>query len=167
MLRFKIFILMAFSLCLSPSILLAENATMNATNANNLESAITLDSYDSFIQVENKDLITPGWIQFNLQAKQGITALITANINQGNLDMAFFDQYGNNINASNNVTNGTSGIISYTPTVSGIYYLRVDGDNGARGNYDLAVFNAWFNPGITDSSRDFFRNGGMDFKVWI
>ncbi len=175
MIKLRIFMIIIFLFILSPSIVLGNNDTMDATHATTFDSAINLKSYDSFLQVEDEDLSTPGWIQFDLQARQGITAAITASINQGNLDMVLFDQYGNSIDSFNNVTNSTTGTITYTPTVSGTYYLRIDGDYGAAGTYDLAVFNAWFNPGITDVSRSFFSSrstakyiasGGFDLSSY-
>ena len=79
MLKLKIFMIMILLFILLPYVVvLGNDATMDATHATTFDSAINLKSYDPFLQVKDEDLSTPGWIQFDLQARQGITAAITA-----------------------------------------------------------------------------------------
>jgi hypothetical protein len=103
---------------------------------------------------------TETWYKFDMPAGQGFSVTLTPHVNVGRMHLNVYEPGytpGDGAMASATyLTNGTTGIVSYTPTVGGTHYVRVVPIEGAKGNYDLAVYNAWFNCGATDTMRDFF-----------
>jgi len=84
--------------------------------------------------------------------------VLDSHLTSGYLDFGLFDAFGNEIAGSDdsNIYDGENGKFSKTATVSGVYYIKIWGSSDAAGTYDLAVYNAWFNPGVTDSQRDYY-----------
>ena len=57
------------------------------------------------------------------------------------------------------IADGERGIAEKTIAQTGTYYLKVwqYGTAVTEGSYDLAVYNAWYNPGATDEAREYFQ----------
>ncbi len=139
---------------------LAEYTAEDVAGAVDPEHAVSLPFFDKALRVEYPGTVT--WYSMDLVAGHGYTIMLEAHMNSGGLDFALFESDGaTEIADSNdsNLTDGQIGIAEKTIARSGIYYLRVCqyGTAVTEGNYDLAVYNAWYNPGMTDADRDYFQ----------
>jgi hypothetical protein len=121
--------------------------------ANTRATAFPLPLFDAPF---NTEVCGDTWYSFNLKAGEGFTTTLTPHINLGRVVMYLYDPNGNGISNTGSVYDGGTGRISHRPTIGGTYYLRVISYDGAYGNYDLAVYRAWFNAGVTDSQRSFY-----------
>jgi hypothetical protein len=98
------------------------------------------------------------WYPVHLCAGQGISIVLSAQMVSEGLDFGLFDAMGIEIGGSNDssITDGQTGIAEKTVHQTGTYFIKIWGSSGATGNYDLRIYNAWFNAGVTDSDRDYF-----------
>ena len=121
--------------------------------------------FDKPFRVEYPGAAT--YYQFNLTANQGVTIALTGHINSGSLQMALYDPAGVLLSYGSNSTSevydptsdGETNLISFKAKSSGIYKLKVYSYSGTpQGSYDLAFYNAWYNPGVTDSQRSFYSS---------
>ena len=94
------------------------------------------------------------WFRFNVQAGQGFTAVLNVHFNEGRVYLYFLNENGETLINDGWISNGQTGIVEKKFEANGTYYIYVTGD--AVGDYDLALYNAWFNSGIDDSNRDFY-----------
>ncbi|MDD5298371.1 MAG: S8 family serine peptidase, partial [Rhodocyclaceae bacterium] len=117
-------------------------------------TALALPVWD---KPSNQAVVVGGstWYAMDLVAGQGVTVLLTAHVTNGNLYAYLRDASGIQLDSAW-AYNDQSLSFSFTATTSGKYYVEVSGNNADAGSYDLAVYNAWFNANITDSSRDYY-----------
>jgi len=114
----------------------------------------------SFNQSHNKNYdssIDNGehWWKFDAQANEGITVALTANLNAGHVYVYLYDINGTNLGLEGPISDGQTQFFSEQIAATGTYYLKVWSNVPATGNYDLAVYSAWHNAGITDQNRGF------------
>ncbi len=100
--------------------------------------------------------------KLNLNSGDGVAIALTPNINSGIVDVILRDPYGNQIDYSYNISNGYTGIIEHIAGSTGDYFLRIE---GSAGRYELGVYNAWHNSGITDFTHSF--NHSMNTAKYI
>ncbi len=134
-------------------------------DAISIATAYSVPVYDEKFTVEHSGTTT--WFSFDLAAGEGCTVVLNAHLNRGGLDMDLYDATGTHLASSSdsNITNGQQGLLGQTVTATGTYYIRVTEDSNAFGNYDLGVYNAWFNPGVVDCQREF--NGSFNTAYWV
>lgn len=99
----------------------------------------------------------PTWYKLDLVAGQGIYLALNAGFSTaGSIGLLLYDEHGHVIGQSDNmaISGGESTMIDTTVSLTGTYYAVVTGDSYV-GNYDLIPYSSWFNPGSTDSERDF------------
>ena len=138
-----------------------------ADNAVSLATAAAIPALDIPFTAELPADAAASFYAMNLEAGQDITVSLSPRINVGNLDFSLLDHTGATIaavddiyGAADCVVTGTTslqrGVITATITLDGDYYVKIDHDDGAYGNIDLAVYNGWENAGTTDCDRDFY-----------
>ena len=123
-------------------------------------NALVLPSPDA--KIHSEYIGTSTWYAVDLVAGNGYSIVLTTTMNSGGLDFGLYEADGvTEIVGSNdvNLTDGQTGIAEKTIARSGTYYLRVFqyGTAVTEGSYDLAIYNAWFNPGVTDVDRDYYK----------
>ncbi|ETR68879.1 MAG: hypothetical protein OMM_10083, partial [Candidatus Magnetoglobus multicellularis str. Araruama] len=97
---------------------------------------------------------------FNLKRGQGITASITPYINENkNFYLYIYDQDNQQLYQKSYIKDNQTDYIDYMATVDGKYYVKVSCDTNTHGIYHIGFYNAWFNPGISDTDRDFYSSG--------
>ena len=133
----------------------AELSVAEVSGATSLINAVAMPVFDKRVSIEHSGSET--WYSFDLAAGEAVTVALSAYLNRGALDFHLFDSSGTYLAGSGDadITDGQTGIANLTVTAAGTYYIRVWESSNAFGNYDLAVYNAWFNPGVVDSQRDF------------
>ncbi len=127
---------------------------IDSSEASGFAAAMPLPGRDRFFNTEYPG--TETWYCADLIAGEGVLVALTAHVNKGKLYFRLYDSRQNAIETSDSACNGDTATVSYTPTVGGRFYAKVYAADGAYGNYDIALFNAWFNPGTTDDQRAFF-----------
>lgn len=117
--------------------------------------AYPIPFFDQLFNVEHSGTTT--WYAVELNAGQGISIVLSSHLEYGSLDFSFVDANGVELTSSSDsaITDGQKGVASRTVTAGGTYYVHVTESSNAVGNYDLAVYNAWFNPGVVDARREF------------
>jgi len=102
------------------------------------------------------------WHAIELTAGEGVTVALDANMGNGYLDFGIYHPHliSAELAGSNDsrIYDQEKGSLVYTPEVSGVYYIKVWGSSGAFGNFDLAVYDAWFNAGTVDSDRNYYSS---------
>jgi hypothetical protein len=139
-------------------------AEPDATVAISAATALAIPYYDKPFLVQRPNSST--WYKVNLTAGQGITVVLNATTQSGYLDMVLYDVNGTTAKVSSDdrqMTSGQAGVMNFKAAAAGTYYIMVSGSSDAAGAYELAVYNAHFNPGVTDSQRDFFSS---DFTAY-
>ncbi len=138
-----------------------------ADNAVSMATAVAVPALDVPFTAELPADVAASYYAMNLAAGQEIAVSLSPRINVGNLDLSLLDHAGATIaavddiyGAADCVVTGTNqlqrGVITGTITLDGDYYIKIDRDDGAYGNVDLAVYNGWENPGTTDCDRNFY-----------
>ncbi len=133
---------------------ICEDNTLDAKDAANIADAVEIPFFDKMFNIDHTGKET--WYFMNLVSGQGVTITLGPHIDNGNLKLFLYDQHENKIEYTDSVFNSQTGIISYAAVTGGTFYIRVADYDSAYGNYDLSVYNAWFNPGITDTARNFY-----------
>ena len=118
------------------------------------ETAIEILNLDSFSNYQYSG--SEMWFFVQVENRHGITMATTAHITAGKFVASLYDPRLNSVSSANYIYDGVTETLSYTPTVGGKVYIKVAGYNGAEGSFDLAVFNAWYNPGTSDGDRSYF-----------
>jgi hypothetical protein len=65
--------------------------------------------------------------RFKATAGKNLSINFTPSLTSGYAHIYLYDENGNHLSSSTYITNGTTRIISYTPALSGIYYLSING----------------------------------------
>ncbi len=94
------------------------------------------------------------WYFFSMVRGEGFSIYFTPHINSGSMTFAIYDMNNNRLDTSSSVSNGKTVTLSKRTYTTGSYYIKVSGSSSAGGNYDLCVYNAWFNAGVYDEMRD-------------
>ncbi len=102
------------------------------------------------------------WWQFALAVDQGFTAALTAHINSGQLNMKLYGPNEEKLESVCCIENGEIGVLNKKVSTAGTYFLKV---TGAGGNYDLAMYSAWYNTGTQDSDRNFHSSFETAFYI--
>jgi hypothetical protein len=133
----------------------AEHSSTDIGSATSIGTAYALPVLDAKNSIEHSGTTT--WYSFSLNEGEGVTVALTAHVSRGSFDFGIFNASGTEIASSNDysIGNGQTGTASVTVVSSGTYYVRVWEASDALGKYDLAVYHAWFNPGVTDDQREF------------
>jgi VWFA-related protein len=133
-----------------------EYAAADVSGAVDRANAIALPVFDAPFAVDYPG--TGTWYAFDLVAGQGITAILKVHLNTGGLDFGIFDEAQELVSSSDvNITNGQTGRVNFRARESGRYYIKVSPYSSPTiGKFNLAVYNAWFNPGVTDAQRSFY-----------
>jgi hypothetical protein len=100
---------------------------------------------------------TATWYAVNLVAGQGITTRLKANLNTGYLNYRIYNANSTLLVSSDDsqISDGQTGQIEKKITKTGMYYIKVGGSTTADGNYDLVIYNTWYNAGVIDAQRDY------------
>ncbi len=146
----------------SPKIV-TEYSGADLSGAVDVANALSLPGLDEKVHAEYTGSET--WYAVDLLAGHGYTIVLKGHLNSGELDFGLFAADGiTEIVGSDDtrIADGEIGIGEKTIGSSGTYYIRVWeydglGADAAGGSYDLAVYNAWFNPGTVDGDRDFYN----------
>ena len=93
------------------------------------------------------------WYSMKLLAGQGISVALTGHLSSGSLSIYLSDSAGNTLKEALDYSDHA--LIEHTAQATGMYYLKVVGAS-ASGNYDIAIYNAWFNAGVTDADRNYY-----------
>ena len=123
-------------------------------------NALQLPGLDNLVHAEYNNAST--WYAIDLKADHTYTIVLDAHLNSGELDFVLYESDGETIvtrSADIRIYDGETGAVDKRIGRSGTYYLEVtqyDGDV-TTGGYDLAIYNAWHNPDITDASRSFYN----------
>ncbi|BBO84825.1 hypothetical protein DSCO28_53910 [Desulfosarcina ovata subsp. sediminis] len=136
-----------------------EYASEAVASAVDMGNALALPVLDEKVHAEYTG--TETWYSVELLAGHGYSIVLSAIMNSGELDFGLYESDGvTEIVGSDDtrIADGEIGIAEKTVARSGIYYLRVFqyGTVVTEGSYDLAIYNAWFNAGVSDSQRDFY-----------
>jgi methionine-rich copper-binding protein CopC len=78
---------------------------------------------------------------------------MTGRVDRDYLGFELYDQSGKYIKGESYIDEGETRSISYIAALSGTYYIKV---TGYTGNYDLAVYRAWHNAGVSDGDRSYY-----------
>ncbi|CAM5224736.1 pre-peptidase C-terminal domain-containing protein [Alishewanella longhuensis] len=89
-----------------------------------------------------------------LREGEGVTIELNAKVNSGSQRFSIIqpDDLERSFTSSNSASEGNPSALSFTAAVAGTYYIRL---GGAVGRAELAIYNAFFNPDNTDSSREY------------
>ena len=103
-----------------------------------------------------KTTVYPGeeiWYSIELVQGQGYAFTMSPRLNTGWLRLRLYNTDAVLMYESGNIYNGNYGHLKVISKQNGVYFLRVTGSNDASGSLDLFAHQAWFNPDITDQSR--------------
>lgn len=133
---------------------LTDYSALDPSDAGTQETAIDLPQMDTWYNADYS--IGDHWYKFTLSPGKGVTAAIRGHMNVGKFKLYLHNQSGQLVKSTAYVSNRETAALDYTAPSLGTYYLRVLGLDGAYGSYDIGVFNAWFNMGITDNTRSYY-----------
>ena len=96
------------------------------------------------------------WYYFDLESSESALILLKSFLHLGSIDFEIYNESGTKITDSNNsyISDGEYGIAELTTSVGGRYYVKVIGHNNVQGNYQMIIYESWFNSGINDCHRD-------------
>ena len=130
-----------------------EYAASAVSGATTRATAVPIPYFDKKFHADHPGTST--WYAVNLAAGQGITVVFSPRLQYGALGCSIYNASGTDLGGGDtSVYSGETLIIDKTVASAGTYYIQVWGS--APGDYDLAVYNAWSNPGVIDSQRDFY-----------
>ena len=119
-------------------------------------TALSIPYRNSPFNAEYIDENGDHWWKFSGIAGEGITIALTGHFDANYANLYLYDAYGNTVGSTTYIYDGEIQIINVQLGTTGTYYLKITGN--AVGNYDLAVYDAWYNAGTVDSDRDFYHS---------
>lgn len=132
------------------------------TNATSRAVALTIPATNEEFAVE-KTTGSSTWYKTTLKAGQNITVSVKAKYVKGYFQAIVYDAKGykvadltdpNRANFAECIYSGKFGLAAYTAPADGVYYLEVRSEGYSK--YNLSVYDAWYNEGTTDNSRNFY-----------
>ncbi len=98
---------------------------------------------------------TSRYLKFDMKQGEGVDIRLTAHVNSGSMSMYAYtpENQSSYFRNATYIYDGTTELISFTAETTGTYYLRVSGDPGFA---DIAVYQWFDTPGVSDTSRDFY-----------
>ena len=134
-------------------IYLTELTRSDVKNADSLLSALPIPYFDKTFSVRHNG--NHRFFSMDLNEGEGVALALTPRTNSGSMSLLVYQPYNqnNNITSISNTSNNDTRITSFTANISGTYYFRL---SGVVGIAELAVYRGFFNPGVTDHSREFY-----------
>jgi len=95
------------------------------------------------------------WYKFSVNAGSGYAVVLTSLAQSGWLNYGIYDATKTKLIAdSSSMGDGETQVLDKVIEQSGTYYVKVWGyDATTAGAYDLAIYDAWFNADVSDSTR--------------
>lgn len=95
------------------------------------------------------------YFTFDVTAGESYTLTLAPRVARGKQSLSVYaaNNQARPLLSPNGVSNGDTLSASFTATVSGKYWLKI---SGSLGSADVAVYNAFSNPGTVDAQRDFY-----------
>ncbi|WP_044413250.1 PPC domain-containing protein [Thiomicrospira microaerophila] len=126
----------------------------DVASAINFATAISVPYYDKPFSYAHDG--NDRYFKFDLNEGDGITIDLGAQLNAGSMNMSVYrpdnQSIHNYIHRATSIVNNKSSAISFKATVTGTYTIIV---SGASGTATLGLYRAFYNAGVTDSTRDY------------
>lgn len=120
-------------------------------------TALQLPAYNTTISDSIIASSGSKWWKFDLKSGEGITATIKANLNAGQINLILYDEDTNVLAGAYSISNEGFQDFSWKAQESGTYYFRiVSSTSTTLGQYELAVYPAWYNTNVVDTDRNFY-----------